>query len=428
MLTIEGLYESLAATIEDDEPGSLGLVTRAQQLSRSQLAASPDTNNEQLREMFVRDEAIGTIAVVEHGRPIGLVNRHMFMEQYAKPFARDLWGRKSCITFMDKSPLIVDVATPVEVLVKAAVASGGKVLDDGYITTLNGEYHGVGTGFGLMKAMSEIEAEKTRQLMSSINYASLIQRSHLVESDQALHKDMGDFGLLWSPRDVVGGDAYFVRTVADGTFGCVFDCTGHGVPGAFMTLIVLSYLEQAVHSHASGIDPGVVLTGLNVYIKRVLQQEDRSASDPNLGSKASNDGLDAAAFVLSQDHRALQFASAKLGLLVARAGSAEIELIEGDKQGIGYADTPLVTRWVSRSVTLGPDCLLMIPTDGVIDQIGGAKGIGFGRKRLIQFMGERRLLDAPGLVCAFEAVFAEWQGGQKRRDDVTMLVWRTRGA
>lgn len=428
MLTIESLYESLAATMEDDGPGSLGLVTRAGQLSRNQIAASPDANNEQLREMFSRDEAIGTIAVIEHGRPIGLINRHIFMEQYAKPFARDLWGRKSCIAFMDKSPLIVDVVTPVEVLVKAAVASGGKVLDDGYITTLNGEYHGVGTGFGLMKAMSEIEAEKTRQLMSSINYASLIQRSHLVESDQALRQHIGDFGLLWLPRDVVGGDAYFVRAVADGTFGCVFDCTGHGVPGAFMTLIVLSFLEQAVHGEVSGLDPGEVLSRLNVYLKRVLQQEDRGASDPNLGSKASNDGLDGAAFVLSPDHAELRFASAKLGLLVARAGADDIELIEGDKHGIGYADTPLATRWDTRMVTLGPHCLLMIPTDGVIDQIGGAKAIGFGRKRLMQFMSERRTRDAAGLASDFEGVFAQWQGGQKRRDDVTMLVLRTRGA
>lgn len=428
MLSIESLYESLAATVEDDGSCACGLVTRAGQLSRSQTPASPDTTNEHLRELFAHDEAIGTVAVVEHGRPIGLVNRHIFMEQYAKPFARDLWGRKSCIAFMDKSPLTVDVATPVEVLVKAAVASGGKVLNDGYITTSNGDYHGVGTGFGLMKAMSEIEAEKTRQLMSSINYASLIQQSHLVESDLALRDQIGDYGLLWLPRDVVGGDAYFFRAVAEGTFGCVFDCTGHGVPGAFMTLIVLSFLEQVVREGASAIDPGEVLSGLHAYIKRVLRQEDRGASDPNLGSKASNDGLDAAAFVLTSDHRELRLASAKLGVLVARPGAAEPELLEGGKHGIGYADTPLATQWETRQITLGPHCMLLIPTDGVIDQIGGAKAIAHGRKRLMQFMAERCSLDAKTLVWAFEASFAQWQGEQRRRDDVTMLALRTKAA
>lgn len=426
MLTIESLYESLAATVEDDKPDASALVTRAGQLARSQEAASPETTNEELREMFEHMEGVASIAVVEQGRPIGLVNRHIFMEHYARPFARELYGRKSSIAFMDKSPLIMPVATPVEVLVKAAVSSGGKVLNDGYITTLHGNYHGVGTGFGLMKAMSDIEVEKTRQLTSSISYASLIQRSHLVESDQVLGKDIGDFGLLWLPRDVVGGDAYFFRKVADGVFGCVFDCTGHGVPGAFMTLIVLSFLEQAVQSEVSGIDPGAVLAQLNTYIKRVLQQEDRSASDIPTGSKMSNDGLDAAVFVLAEDRSRLRFACAKLSLLLARAENTEIEVLEGDKHGVGYADTPVATQWTTSEVVLGPNCMLMIPTDGVIDQIGGGKSISHGRKRLIQFMSDNRALDARSLVSAFEVNFAQWQGGQKRRDDVTMLAFSTR--
>ncbi len=426
MLTIESLYESLAATAEDDMPGSTAMVTRAEQMAHSQEAASADTSNEQLREMFARIEGVSTIAVVENGRPIGLVNRHVFMEQYAKPYARDLYGRKSCMAFMDKSPLIVSVSTPVEVLVKAAVASGGKVLDDGFITTLNGEYHGVGTGFGLMKAMSEIEAEKTRQLMASINYASLIQRSHLVESDQVLRHDVGDYGLLWMPRDVVGGDAYFFRKVADGVFGCVFDCTGHGVPGAFMTLIVLSFLEQVVVPDASGIDPGAVLAQMHGYIKRVLRQEDRSASDTASDEKASNDGLDAAAFVLATDHSGLRFASAKLSLLVAREGSTEIEVLDADKHGIGYADTPLATQWTTRQIVLGPQCMVVIPTDGVIDQIGGSKSIAHGRRRLVQFMAEHRPLDAAQLMRTFDNHFSQWQGSQKRRDDVTLLAFGTR--
>lgn len=427
MLTIESLYDSLAASAEDGMPGSTAMVTRADQMSRNQEAASPETSNEQLREMFARIEGVATIAVVEHGYPIGLVNRYIFMEQFAKPYARDLYGRKSCIAFMDKSPLIVPASTPVEVLVKAAVASGGKVLEDGFITTLNGEYQGVGTGFDLVKAMSEIEAEKTRQLMASINYASLIQRSHLVESDRVLRQDMGDCGLIWKPRDVVGGDAYFFRKVADGVFGCVFDCTGHGVPGAFMTLIVLSFLEQVVLPEASGIDPGTILAQMHGYIKRVLRQEDRSASDAASDEKISNDGLDAAAFVVAPDHSGLRFASAKLCMLVARKGCAEIEVVDADKHGIGYADTPLATQWATRQVELGPQCMVVIPTDGVMDQIGGSKAIAHGRKRLLQFMAEHRPLDGGQLVSAFEDHFSQWQGGQKRRDDVTMLAFRTRG-
>jgi serine phosphatase RsbU (regulator of sigma subunit) len=373
------------------------------------------------------DLDVATIAVVEDGRPIGMVNRNVFMERYARPFARELYGRKSCTTFMDEAPLVMDANTPIELLVKAAVESGGKVLSDGFITTKDGVYQGVGTGFDLMKAMSDIEAEKTRQLMSSISYASLIQRSHLVESDHVLQNDITDYGLVWLPRDVVGGDAYFFRKVADGVFGCVFDCTGHGVPGAFMTLIVMSFLEQQVQPSASGIMPGELIAGLNAYLKRVLRQEDRHSSDTGSGEKASNDGLDAAMFVLAPDHRSMRFASAKLSLIVANNDESDIRVVEGENKPVGYSDTMLATVWPTHDIALGANCLLVIPTDGVIDQIGQVKRIAHGKKRVVNFVQQHRQETARELVNKFGEHFVEWQGAEKRRDDVTLLAFRTAG-
>jgi serine phosphatase RsbU (regulator of sigma subunit) len=426
MLNVESLYESLAASAADDNKGTSTLITRAEQLSRPLEAITPETTSEELRMKFSQFGGVATIAVTEDGQPIGMVNRNIFMEQYAKPFARELYGRKSCIAFMDKTPLIVDRKTPIETLVKAAVESGGKVLTDGFITTIDGQYQGVGTGFDLMKAMSDIEAEKTRQLMSSISYASLIQRSHLVESDHVLQNDIGDYGLMWLPRDVVGGDAYFFRKVEDGIFGCVFDCTGHGVPGAFMTLIVMSFLEQSVQPTASGINPGEIIGKLNAYLKRVLRQDDRGSSDTASSEKASNDGLDAAMFVLSKDQTSMRFASAKLSMLLARKGSKEIVVVEGEKHPIGYADTMLSTVWPTQTVDIGSDCLVMIPTDGVIDQIGESRRIAHGKKRLIQFLSDNRHMSSMQLIPVFDLAFGDWQGNQKRRDDVTMLAFRTK--
>ena len=426
MLNVESLYESLAASAADSNKGGVSLITKAEQLSKALEAITPETSSEELRSKFAELGGAATIAVIEDGRPIGMVNRNIFMEQYARPYARELYGRKSCIAFMDKSPLVVDCNTPIETLVKAAVDSGSKVLADGFITTVDGQYQGVGTGFDLMKAMSDIEAEKTRQLMSSISYASLIQRSHLVESDHVLQNDIADYGLMWLPRDVVGGDAYFFRKVADGIFGCVFDCTGHGVPGAFMTLIVMSFLEQQIHPDSTGIDPGAIIGKLNVYLKRVLRQEDRPASDSGGGEKASNDGLDAAMFVLAPDQQSMRFASAKLTMLVAKDDGSEIELVEGEKTPVGYSDTLLSTVWPTHQVDLGSNCLIVIPTDGVIDQIGEAKRIAHGKKRLVQFVHENRASAAIQLTATFDQQFSNWQGAQKRRDDVTLLALRTK--
>ncbi|MFD2980493.1 protein-serine/threonine phosphatase, partial [Klebsiella pneumoniae] len=80
--------------------------------------------------------------------------------------------------FTDTAPMVVAAGLPIDQLVQQALASGSRVLKDGFITVEEGRYAGIGTGHALMAAMSDIEADKTRQLMASIDYASLIQRSH----------------------------------------------------------------------------------------------------------------------------------------------------------------------------------------------------------------------------------------------------------
>ena len=156
MLNVESLYESLASSFAHRGDGKSTLITRAGQLMRSQQPVSQEVTSEELRLKFADQAGMSSVVVVEDRRPIGMINRNNFMEQYARPYARELYGPKSCVHFMDATPLIVDVGTPIETLVKAAVESGGKVLTDGYITTQHGDYAGLGTGFDLIKAMSEI--------------------------------------------------------------------------------------------------------------------------------------------------------------------------------------------------------------------------------------------------------------------------------
>ena len=426
MLNLDTLYDTLVATSADGHSHSKPLVARAVELTNPQVTVTPDVSAEELMATFTRRSDLPAIAVIENEVPIGLVNRNIFMEQYGRQYAREIFGRKSCIAFMDKEPLVIDGHTPIETLVKHAVESGGKVLTDGFITTHQGKYLGIGTGFDLLTAMSDIEAEKSKQIMSSINYASLIQRSHLVESDEVLHTHIGEHGLMWSPRDVVGGDAYFFRKVGDGTFGCIFDCTGHGVPGAFMTLIVMSFLEQQINPKAIGLVPGELISQLNVYIKKVLRQPDRPSSDIGGEDKKSNDGLDAAMFVLSDDHRTLRYASAKLSLLIAHPSNADMRVLEASKHPVGYADTPNDLVWETSTTELEPGSLLVIPTDGVIDQIGEDKRIAHGKKRLVQFIQDNRSCQPPELMDLFETHFNQWQGSEKRRDDVTLFAMRTR--
>jgi hypothetical protein len=424
MNSLDRLYDALAAGAADKRYAHASLATRAEHLTARAEPVTPGHDNEHVCALFAMNESQETLAVVENGQPIGLINRHIFMEQYARPFARDVFGRKSCIAFMDKMPVVIDRAMPIELLVKTAVDAGGRVLKDGFITTAEGQYLGLGTGYGLMKAMSDIETEKTRQLLSSISYASLIQRSHLAESDRVLREYLPDHALLWQPRDVVGGDAYFFRHTPAGLVGCVFDCTGHGVPGAFMTLIALSFLEQAIEADDRAVDPGATLTAMNRYIKRVLQQQQREGDAFNLGSRSSSDGLDAAMFVIAPDGQMLHFASARLCLLLSPDEGQDVVMVEGDKAGIGYASTPDDQTWTTQQVPLAGTSLLVLSTDGVIDQIGGPRQIAHGKRRLVHFLDERRGISARALCAEFSEHFSQWQGNERRRDDVSLLAFR----
>lgn len=422
-------------------PAAPRLVARAGQLSQPTAPIPPEASNEDVHRLFSEQPLLETLAVVADDRPLGLINRQRFMEQYARPFARDVFGRRSCMVFTDTAPMVVAAGLPIDQLVQQALASGNRVLKDGFITVEEGRYAGIGTGHALMAAMSDIEADKTRQLMASIDYASLIQRSHLVESDRVLAGQLADHGLLWEPRDVVGGDAYFFRATQQGLLGCMFDCTGHGVPGAFMTLIALSFLEQAVAPAGIGtsaaIDPGALLGQMNRYIKRVLQQRSRDVqpawgapaapADGLPAEKTSSDGLDAALFLQSPCGTQLRFASARLDLLVAPPGvqeSDQVQIHAGDKLGIGYATTPDDAAWSTQVLEIAPGSLLMVATDGVIDQLGGPRQIAHGRKRLARFLQEQHDRPAAQACAEFRQAFAQWQGTQRRRDDVSLLVWR----
>jgi CBS domain-containing protein len=148
-------------------------VARAGQLSQPTAPIAPETSNEDVHRLFSEQPQLETLAVVADDRPLGLINRQRFMEQYARPFARDVFGRRTCLVFTDTAPLVVAASLPMDQLVQQALASGNRVLKDGFITVEEGRYAGIGTGHALMAAMSDIEADKTRQLMASIDYASL---------------------------------------------------------------------------------------------------------------------------------------------------------------------------------------------------------------------------------------------------------------
>jgi serine phosphatase RsbU (regulator of sigma subunit) len=381
-----------------------------------------EQNNEQVMEVFGRHRELLSLPVVENGQPIGLINRNIFLSQMSRPFHREIYNRKSCIAFMDKEPLVVDAGMAIEELTLRAVAFGEKALTDGFIITRGGAFAGVGQGLPLMRAVAEMQEARNRQIMHSIEYASVIQRSMLRSSREALAQTRLDADLVWEPRDVVGGDFYQFSAMPEGWFATVADCTGHGVPGAFMTLIASTTLSQALEQLGPR-DPARLLASVNRSIKQMLGQVDGQDQEHEAGP-GSDDGMDAACFWFDAASRELCFAGARTALFVLHPGQAGVEMVDGERQGVGYVGSALDFAWSNRRVPLQPGSLVFVTTDGLVDQIGGPKAIAFGKRRIRELLLAQREAPAAAINRAMLDALQAWQGPHHRRDDLSFFCFR----
>ena len=381
------------------------------------------TNEEVLTHLSNMPDVTG-LPVIEHGRPIGLINRSIFLNEMAKPFRREIYSRKSCIAFMDKQPLIVDECMDIQELSFRVVDAGNKALKDGFIITdPSGEYVGMGTGEDLMQAISHLQAEKNRMVMESINYASVIQKSFLRSARRDMESSLKDYFIHWEPRDQVGGDYYFCKKFDDGFFIALIDCTGHGVPGAFMTLIMAAFLDHLLQNE-NRKDPAGALSAINRKVKLALGQIEEENISHLADSEHSDDGMDTAFCWVDQDSGKVIYAGAKMPLFILTPDDTEVTVYEGDRKGVGYVDTPSHFAWTNREIDLPSGAQIYLTTDGIIDQIGGERSIAFGKRRFSKLILEHRNLPMTEQRQRITEAFYAYQGGQKRRDDVSLLGFR----
>ena len=262
------------------------------------------------------------------------------------------------------------------------------------------------------KKAEEQLADAYSIISDSIDYASYIQRSILPHSDN-FSTVFDDHFVIWEPRDRVGGDVYWNRTWGGGVLVMLADCTGHGVPGAFMTLISTGALDRASEEIEPG-DVGKLLHRMHQLVQLTLGQHTE-------GGK-SDDGLELGACYIDGDRTRLTFAGARFSLF--KFEGAEVEEIKGDKQGIGYRGIPFGQEFMNRDVALGPGISFYLTTDGLIDQVGGEKRRSYGKKRFKELIC--KISDRPIFEQKFAIVEAleEYQGVERRRDDMSVIGFR----
>lgn len=234
----------------------------------------------------------------------------------------------------------------------------------------------------IVSAKKNIE-DLYKQTRESIKYSSLIQHS-IIPNDQLFRKIFSDYFTLWLPRDVIGGDVYLLEKLRDGNESLlmVIDCTGHGVPGAFVTMLVKAIERQAIGKINEDINidvsPAWILKYFNRTIKKLLNQEDRDSK--------SNVGFDGG--ILLYDHKlnTIKFSGARMSLFFIQGGV--LKSIKGDRSSVGYREDNAEFNFNEHDIKIDQDSYLYLTTDGYIDQNGGEKGFPLGRKRF-----EKILLD-----------------------------------
>jgi sigma-B regulation protein RsbU (phosphoserine phosphatase) len=252
-------------------------------------------------------------------------------------------------------------------------------------------------------------ATASKQISDSIQYASLIQNAILPNHELA--RTLADrYFVLWRPRDVVGGDFYVCRANEQGCLLGVVDCAGHGVAGAFMTMIAHASINVAIDTLGLH-DPAALLTEVDTRMRAMLH------ADPSHSQAATH--MDAGFAYVDFEAKNVTFAGAKVGLYWCDGKS--VGEIKGERFAIGGKRTP---HFINRSTLLDARLTFTLTTDGLLDQAGGPQGYGFGRARFEELLLRHAEQPFHEQQAAFAEALAQYQGGLAQRDDITVLSFR----
>ena len=208
-------------------------------------------------------------------------------------------------------------------------------------------------------------------ISSSIQYASRIQPS-ILPYENLFDALFADHFVHWEPRDVVGGDIYWSGEWQDGAVVMLGDCTGHGVPGAFMTLIAIGALDRAMNEVEQGDVAGLV---------RRMHQLVQITLNQHAGGGESDDGMEMGICYVHPGKEKMTFVGTRFSMFVLEDG--KVEEIKGDKKGIGYRGIPQDQDYTEIEVAVNSGRRFYLTTDGLIDQIGGERQHSFGKRRFL---------------------------------------------
>jgi serine phosphatase RsbU (regulator of sigma subunit) len=256
----------------------------------------------------------------------------------------------------------------------------------------------------------ELEIEsKNRKITESINYAKRIQGA-ILPNNAVIRQILPDSFILYKARDVVSGDFPWFINVGDTMYFAAVDCTGHGVPGALISLIGYFLLNDIVKGRKIS-DPGEILDNLDRSVTKTLRQD--------TGDATTKDGMDIALCKIELKTNIVSYAGAHRPLYVMKDG--ELDEVKGDKFPIGGGIYKNQTKFTCTTLELHKGDSIFFCSDGFPDQFGGPDNRKFGPQRLREAILKYHKKPMAEIHHSIDQEWTEWKGDQKQTDDVLLI-------
>lgn len=251
---------------------------------------------------------------------------------------------------------------------------------------------------------------QNNELLSGLRYAQGIQQAMLPSLSQ-VRGAFKDAFILYKPRDIVSGDFYWCAQVGEKSVLAVADCTGHGVPGALLSMTGITLLQNIVTGQ--GItSPAQVLGELRTELLRSLAHQDND--------QYVRDGMNIGIITYDRITRECEFSGALCPLYIMRVSGDGLEELKGDRLPVGYHEGA-VRDFTPHLLILEPGDRLFMGSDGFADQFGGPQGRKLKTAGLKEMIRRIPAADLCGQGKALDRAFAEWKGALDQLDDVTLV-------
>jgi len=330
--------------------------------------------------------------------------KEVFVENYFQDYEKFIGKKPDHKHYKPFSLIYIPMMIQDKIMgVMLAESDEKKAFDEVHFEILRNLASYVAIGIDNANAYTEIKTQNIK-IKDSLRYAQAIQATILPDNNR-FEKYFADFFVIYKPVDMVSGDFYWLSEIGDHAVVVLADCTGHGVPGAFMSMIGNALLNEIVNQDKL-TTPSQILQLLHVGVKRTLKQD----------SSQNSDGMDAVVLHW-QKNKKMTVASAKMSLFYVQ--QRQVQELRGDRFSLG-GNRNIERDFTNHQIQLAENDLIYLSSDGFYDQNNSEKQ-KFGKLRFMENL--REIAEKPFNIQQeiLVTILNEHQGQQAQRDDITVL-------